>query len=199
MTMNTVIKATKREPGAHSKLTKLRKEGQLAGVIYGFNTESTPIILNYRETEKTVRKNGYASVFQIELEGRTINAVLADIQRCALKGHVKHVDFLAVNMEDVLEVDVPFTIVGSAIGVREGGILTLPNHSIRIKVKPSDIPESIEVNVSQLRIGETLFLGALRNQFGFVILNDDDYPLVTVAPPSLNADDLGLDEAEKTA
>ena len=199
MTMNTVIKATKREPGAHSKLTKLRKEGQLAGVIYGFNTESTPIILNYRETENLVRKNGYASVFQIELEGRTINAVLSEIQRCALKGHVKHVDFLAVNMEDVLEVDVPFTIVGSAIGVREGGVLTQPNHSIRIKVKPSDIPESIEVNVSQLRIGETLFLGALRQQFDFVILNDDDYPLVTVAPPSQNTDGLDLDETEKSA
>lgn len=197
--MNTVIKATKRVPGAHSKLTKLRKEGQLAGVIYGYETESTPIVLNYRETERTVRKSGYASVFQIELEGRTINAVLADIQRCALKGHVRHVDFLAVNMEEVLEVDVPFTIVGSAIGVREGGVLTMPNHSIRIKVKPSNIPESIEVNVSHLRIGDTLCLGELRNKYDFAILNEDDYPLVTVTLPSLNADDIDLDEAEKTA
>ena len=197
--MNPVIKATKREPGAHSKLTKLRKDGQLAGVIYGYETESTPIVLNYRETERTVRKNGYASVFQIELEGRTINAVLADIQRCALKDHVKHVDFLAVNMEEVLEVDVPFTIVGSAIGVREGGVLTVPNHSIRIKVKPSDIPDSIEINVSQLRIGDTLCIGAIRNKYDVSILNDDDYPLVTVTLPTINADDVDLDETEKTA
>ena len=197
--MNPVIKATEREPGAHSKLTKLRKDGQLAGVIYGYETESTPIVLNYRETERTVRKNGYASVFQIELEGRTINAVLADIQRCALKGHVKHVDFLAVNMEEVLEVDVPFTIVGSAIGVREGGVLTVPNHSIRIKVKPSDIPDSIEINVSQLRIGDTLCIGAIRNKYDVSILNDDDYPLVTVKLPTINADDVDLDETEKTA
>lgn len=195
--MNTVIKATKREPGARSKLTKLRKEGQLAGVIYGFNTESTPILLDYKETEKTVRRNGSSAVFQIELDGKKINAVLSDLQRDALKGVVKHVDFLAVNMKEELEVEVPFTIVGEAIGVREGGVLTQPNHTIKIKVKPSDIPESLEVDVTNLGVGDTLALNSIREKFDFEILHDDDYTLATVTPPTTQQED--TDNADKTA
>jgi large subunit ribosomal protein L25 len=197
--MSLVIKATKREPGARSKLSQLRQEGQLAGVIYGFNTESTPILLNYKETEKTVRKNGYAAVFQIELEGKKINAVLSEIQRDAIKGRVKHVDFLAINMKEELEIDVTFHLVGDAVGVREGGVLTQPNHTIKIKVKPADIPENLEIDVAELGIGDTLSLGAIRDQFDFEILSEDDYTLATVAPPAPKEEEADTAEAEKTA
>ena len=182
--MGIVIKATKREPGSHSKLTKIRKSGQLAGVIYGYNTESTPILLDYTETEKTVRRNGYSAVFEIELDGKKINAVLSEIQRDALKGHVKHVDFLAINMTQLLEIEVPFTVVGNSVGVSEGGILTQPNQTLKLKVKPSDIPETIEVDVSKLGIGDTLALGEVRDKFNFEILNEDEYTLATVTPPA---------------
>jgi large subunit ribosomal protein L25 len=182
--MSTVIKATKREPGSRSKLTKIRKSGQLAGVIYGYNTESTPILLNYAETEKTVRRNGYAAVFEIELDGKIINAVLSEIQRDAIKGHVKHVDFLAINMTLQLEIDVPFTVVGNSVGVREGGVLTQPNQTLKLKVKPSDIPETIEIDISELGVGDTLALGAVRDKFNFEILHEDEYTLATVTPPA---------------
>lgn len=181
--MSTVIKATKREAGSHSKLTKIRKNGQLAGVIYGYNTESTPILLNYAETEKVVRRNGYSAIFEIELDGKKIKAVLTDIQRDALKGLVKHIDFLAINMSQELEMDVAFTLVGEAVGVREGGTLTQPNHTLKLKLKPSDIPETIEVDVSELAIGDTLTLGAVRDKYDFEILNEDEYPLATIAHP----------------
>lgn len=184
MNMSTVIKALKREPGARSKLTQLRKDGHLAGVIYGFNTESTPIILDYKETEKSVRKNGYAAVFKLDLDGKVINAVLSDIQRDAIKRHVTHVDFLAINMSEELEVDVPFTLVGDAVGVKDGGVLTQVNHTFKIKVRPSDIPEFIEVDVSELAIGDTLAIGAIRDKYDFEVLSDDDYTLVTVKPPT---------------
>ena len=197
--MSLVIKATKREPGARSKLSKLREEGQLAGVIYGFNTESTPILLDYKETEKTVRRNGYAAVFQIELEGKKINAVLSEIQRDAIKGRVKHVDFLAINMKEELEIDVTFHLVGDAVGVKEGGVLTQPNHTIKIKVKPTDIPENLEIDVSELGIGDTLSLGAVRDKFDFEILSEDDYTLATVTPPAPKEEEPDTEDAEKTA
>ena len=187
--MSTVIKATKRELGSRSKLTKIRQSGQLAGVIYGYNTETTPILLNYAETEKTVRRNGHAAVFEIELDGKKINAVLSEIQRDALKGHVKHVDFLAINMALELEIEVPFIFVGNSIGVREGGVITQPNQTLKLKVKPSDIPETIEVDISELGIGDTLSLGQVRDKFSFEILNEDDYTLATVTPPAQSEED----------
>lgn len=185
MKMTTILKANRRQTGKRSTLTQLRKGGQLAAVLYGYQTESLPISLNYKETAKVVQSQGYTSVFSIEVDGKKINAVLTDIQRDAIKGHVKHVDFLAVNMEEELEVDVPLTLIGTSIGVKGGGVLTQPNHTIKVKVKPSDMPDYIEVDISELAIGDTLSVRNVRDNYtGFTIVEEDEYTLATVTPPA---------------
>ena len=185
MKMTTILKANRRQTGKRSTLTQLRKGGQLAAVLYGYQTESLPISLSYKETAKVVQTQGYTSVFSIEIDGKKINAVLTDIQRDAIKGHVKHVDFLAVNMAEELEVDVPLTLIGTSIGVKEGGVLTQPNHTNKLKVKPSDMPDYIEVDISQLAIGDTLSVRNVRGNYtGFTIVEEDEYTLATVTPPA---------------
>lgn len=197
--MTTTLQAKKRETGKRSTLTQLRKDGQLAAVLYGYNTESTPISLDYKETAKVVQRQGYTSVFKIEVDGKTVNAVLTDIQRDAIKGHVKHVDFLAINMSEELEVDVPISLIGDSIGVREGGVLTQPNHTVKVKVKPSDIPDVVEVDVSNLAIGDTLALGDVKDTFDFAILAEDDFTLATVTPPAPPIEEIDDEAASKTA
>jgi len=197
--MSTVIKATRREPGSQSKLTKIRKNGQLAGVIYGYDTESTPILLDYAETEKAVRKNGYAAIFEVDLDGKRMKAVLTDIQRDTLKGQVKHVDFLAINMSLELEMDVPFTLTGESVGVNEGGVLTQPNHTLKLKLKPSDIPETIEIDISELNLGDTLALGAVRDKFDFEILNEDEYTLAIITHPARSEEVPNVESEEVAA
>ena len=199
MKMTTVLKANKRETGKRSTLTQLRKDGQLAAVLYGYQTETTPISLDYKQTAKAVQSNGYTSVFNIEVDGKKVNAVLTDIQRDAIKGHVKHVDFLAINMKEELEVDVPITLVGTSVGVKDGGVLTQPNHTIKVKVKPSDIPDQIEVDISELAVGDTLSVGNVRGNYtGFTIIEEDDYTLATVTPPAPSVEDVDSD-AENVA
>ena len=195
--MTTVLQAKKRETGRRSLLTQLRKDGRLAAVLYGYQTESTPISLDYKETAKAVQKFGYTSVFSIELDGKKVNAVLSDIQRCPLKGHVKHVDFLSVNMSEELEVDVPLTLVGNAVGVSNGGVLTQPNHTVKVKVKPDAMPDTIELNVSKLAIGDTLTVAHIRSQFAYTILHDDDFTLATVNPPTATVEE-SQDEIQAT-
>lgn len=198
MKMSTVLNAKKREAGRRSTLTQLRKEGQLAAVIYGYKTETTPISLDYKETAKTVQKHGYTTVYTIDVEGKRMNAVLTDIQRDALKGHVKHVDFLVVNMAEELEVEVPVSLVGTSVGVKEGGVLMQPNHTLKINVKPADIPDHIEIDVSELGVGDTLSLADVRKKLDVTVLNDDEYTLATVTPPT-EVGELEEDTAEKTA
>lgn len=197
--MTTTLQATKRETKKRSVLTQLRKDGQLAAVLYGYKTETTPISLNYKETAKAVQRYGYTSVFQIEVEGKKVNAILTDIQRDAIKGHVKHVDFLAINMSEELEVDVPISLTGDSIGVREGGVLTQPNHTLKVKVKPSDIPDVVEVDVSALAVGDTLSVGDVKDKFDFEIVAEDDFTLATVTPPAPPVEELDEDAANKTA
>ena len=204
--MTTVLQANMRETGKRSTLTQLRKDGQLAAVLYGYQTESTSISLDYKKTAKAVQQNGYTGVFKIEIDGKTVNVILTDIQRDALKGHVKHVDFLAINMKEELEVDVPVTLIGTSIGVNEGGVLTQPNHTLKVKVKPSSIPDVIEIDVSELAVGDTLSVGNVRNQFtDYAIIDEDDYTLATVTPPAplveevdSDADGHAADDVEAT-
>lgn len=195
------MQATKRNVGGRSILTKLRKGGQIPAVLYGYNIESMPIVVDYKDIARAVQTNGQNSILKIDIEGKQVNAVINEMQRCPLKGHVKHVDLLSINMEENLEMDVPITLIGTSIGVREGGILTQPVRELKIKVKPSDMPESIEIDVTDLAIGGTISVADMRNKIHFEILNTDDDTLVTVTPPAAepaDAIDPAADAAEKT-
>lgn len=190
----TTIQTTKREVGPRSALTQLRKQNQLPAVIYGYKVDSTPIYVDLKEVTKLVQQNGRNGVFKLDVNGKTVSAVLSEIQRDALMGSVKHVDFLAINLSEELEVDIPVTIIGEAKGVNEGGILNQPNRDIKIKVKPSDIPDTIEVEVSELAIGDSLSIADIREHIKFEIINDDDYTLANVTPPAASVEE----EAEGT-
>ena len=197
--MTTVLTANKREKGRRSSLTQFRQNGAIPGVVYGYQMESTAITVDARAFTKILATFGNKSVFQLDMDGRQINAVLTEVQRCALKGNVKHVDFKSINMSEELEVDIPVTVVGHAVGVADGGFLLQPNREVRIKVKPTEIPESIEVDVTNLAIGTSLYVGDIRQQFSFDILQEDDYTLVTITPPAaenVQEDDTGDDTPE---
>lgn len=184
MTMSTVLTANKREKGRQSSLTQLRQKGAIPGVVYGYQMEPTAISLDARVFAKMLAAFGNKSVFQLDVDGNRINAVLTEVQRCALKGNVKHVDFKSINMAEELEVDIPVTVTGNAIGVADGGFLLQPNREVRIKVNPAKIPETIEVDVTDVAIGTSLYVGDIRQKFSFEILQEDDYTLVTITPPA---------------
>ncbi|MGE7624295.1 50S ribosomal protein L25/general stress protein Ctc [Viridibacillus sp. NPDC096237] len=184
--MSIVVHAKKREVGNHSTLTKLRQRGFVPAVVYGYKTEATPIAISARDYEKALRLDGENSIVTLEIDGKKLNAVLNEAQKCALKGTLVHLDFLAVNMSDALEVSVPVNLTGDSVGAKEGGILQQPNREVTVKVKPSDIPESIEIDISTLEIGDTLAVGDIRSISTFEILDTDDFLLVTVSAPKVD-------------
>ncbi|MGG2083994.1 50S ribosomal protein L25/general stress protein Ctc [Lysinibacillus pakistanensis] len=182
--MSTVLSVTKREAGHRSTLTQLRKGGAIPAVIYGYNLDSTPISISAKEFKKSIQKNGQNSVFSMELEGKKVNVVVSEIQQCSLKDEVNHVDFLAINMSEALEADIPIKLVGESIGVSEGGILMQPNLEIKIKVKPAELPEVIEIDITNLKIGETITVAEIRESIGFDVVSEDDHILVTLMAPA---------------
>ncbi|MGG2057328.1 50S ribosomal protein L25/general stress protein Ctc [Lysinibacillus pakistanensis] len=182
--MSTVLSVTKREAGHRSTLTQLRKGGAIPAVIYGYNLDSTPISISAKEFKKSIQKNGQNSVFSMELEGKKVNVVVSEIQQCSLKDEVNHVDFLAINMSEALEADIPIKLVGESFGVSEGGILMQPNLEIKIKVKPAELPEVIEIDITNLKIGETITVAEIRESIGFDVVSEDDHILVTLMAPA---------------
>lgn len=195
MYMAIKMKAQKRESGTpHSALTELRGKGDVPGIVYGFQTETTPLTVSEIDLIKTLRESGRNGVISLEMDGKNMNVVLSDYQMDALKGNFKHVDFLAINMSDELEVAATVHTVGESPGEKEGGVVNQPNREVNIKVKPADIPDALEVDISKLEIGDTLTVGDIRSTVSYEILDEDDFILVSVTAPRTQEE---IDELEE--
>ncbi|PJK15638.1 50S ribosomal protein L25/general stress protein Ctc [Chryseomicrobium excrementi] len=192
----TMTKVTTQTRESKKENTSLRAKGFVPAVVYGYKTDSKAIAVEEIELIKVLREVGRNGVMKLDVDGKTINAVLTDYQQDPIKGQILHADFLAINMSEELEVAVTVTPVGDAVGVKEGGSLTQPNREVTVKVKPSDIPDHIEVDVSELNIGETLTLGEVRDKIDFDVQEEDDYALVSIAAPRSDEELEELDSTE---
>ena len=148
--MSTTIQSEIREKAQQSTLTELRQGGFVPAVVYGYQTEAIAISVKSRDLLKTLRVTGRNGVMKLQVEDKEINVVLNDYQPDPLKGDVLHADFLAINMTEELEVDVQINLVGESVGEKAGGVLQQPNWELKIKVKPSDIPETFDVDISEI-------------------------------------------------
>lgn len=192
--MSSTIQAEVRDTEQHSTLTELRNKGYVPSVVYGYNTEATSIAVSERELLKTLRETGRNGVLELLLNDKKLNVVLNDYQTDAIKGTVLHADFLEINMTEELEVSVQINLVGDSVGEKDGGTVQQPNWELDIKVKPSDIPEQFDVDVTELNIGETITVADIREKSKFEILNEDDYALVTISAPRSEEELEALDD-----
>lgn len=191
--MNTLVKTKKRE---HKENAQLRKSGFIPAVVYGFQMESQSIAVDEKDLAKTIREVGRNGVMKLEVDGKQVNVVLNDYQMNILKGQMIHADFLAINMKEELEVNVLVNVIGDSVGVSEGGTLQQPNREVTITVKPSDIPDSIDVDVTNMAIGDTITIADIRDKTNYTILNEDDYTLVTVSAPRVEEEETEATDAE---
>ena len=177
---------------------ELRETGWIPSVVYGYKTESTPIAVKERDLLDTLRETGRNGVIKLNVDGKDVNVVLNDYEADVLTGFLTHADFLAINMTEELEVDVAINLVGTAPGEKEGGTVQQPVWEVSIRVKPSEIPEHIDVDVSELQIGETILVSDIRDKVKFEIVNEDEVGLVTISAPRTEAEMEALDEATES-
>jgi large subunit ribosomal protein L25 len=145
------LKASARQPmGKRSR--RMLREGKLPAIVYGHNTEATPITLDRLEFQKVYIKSGRTHLVDLVLEGdRTEKVLVREIQTHPRRLGPIHVDFYQVNLQEKIEVEVPVRLTGESAPVKRGDADILqPVHSIRVECLPSDIPESFEVDISAL-------------------------------------------------
>ncbi len=181
--MSTTIQSELRVKDKHSTITELRNKGFVPAVVYGYKTEATSISVSERDLLKTLSITGRNGVMKLQLADGEVNVVLNDYQSNPIKGTILHADFLAINMTEELEVSVHINLVGESIGEKDGGVIQQPNWELDIKVKPSDIPEAFDVDISEMEVGDSLTVADIRKKSKFEILNDDDYTLVILSAP----------------
>ncbi|QHS23887.1 50S ribosomal protein L25/general stress protein Ctc [Virgibacillus sp. MSP4-1] len=196
--MTATIKANERKDLRRSNNRELRQNGFIPAVVYGKDKEPVTVSVNNLELIKTVREEGRNSVFSLEVQGnKPLDVMLYDYQSDSLKGEIIHVDFYLVDKSSVVDVEVSINLEGDSEGVRDGGVLQQTLHELHVRARPNEIPEVINVDISELKIGEGIVVGDLKGSKDYEILSDDETTIVTVLPPqNANTDEEGADEEE---
>ena len=182
--MNAVLKASGRSELQKSSLNRLRAEGNIPAVIYGSKMESKPVYVDHIEFIKTIREVGRNGIISLDVDGNKTDVMLSDYQQDSMKGNILHADFFAVNMKEERSATVRLALIGDAPGVKDGGVLQQAVHELSVTATPANIPQSIELDVSNLQVNENLTVADLKNTGGSYTINDEDsLVLVTILPP----------------
>ena len=140
---------------------KVRRGGGLPGVVYG-NGEPQTVELEAKQFGKAVKSTEARNfLVELEIDGKKSMALVQDIQRNPLTNLLIHVDFKRLTKDSVVTAQVPLRPVGTAEGVKEGGVLLTPMQTVTLKGRPADIPESLEPDISHLEVGQTVYLEEL--------------------------------------
>ena len=148
------IAAEKRTDFGKSAAKRLRAHKQTPAAIYG-GDEPVFITLDEMAFDKSLRHRD-TFVYHIDLDGKTVRAILRDVEFHPVFDYPLHVDFLAVEEGKAQTVEIPVKLIGKPKGVEEGGILIQKLRKMKVKGDFSKIPEQIEVNVKELRLGHSL-------------------------------------------
>jgi large subunit ribosomal protein L25 len=192
---STKLTISSREVSNSRSTRRLRRQGQVPGVLYGGGDDAMPFAVDERELRHALAARG--AVIELELGGDATPAVLKDAQRHPVRGHTMHVDFLRVNLNVAIHAVVALELIGGdeAPGAIEGGVLEHVTREVNIEALPNDIPERLQVDASSMQINDTLLLSAVTAPEGVTILDDlDETVVATLTPPKLQADLEALDE-----
>ena len=181
--MSTVLQAKERKEGRRSDLTNLRNEGNVPAVVYGAKLGSKSIYLNEMDLLKTIKDVGRNGVIALEVDGNKQNVILTDFQKDPLKNGFVHVDFLAVDMLKELTTDVRIALTGEAAGVKDGGVLQQSLHQVSITATPANIPQSVDIDVTNLQVAETITIADIKGNSDFTINHEDDEVVASILPP----------------
>ena len=182
--MSTVLQAKERKELRHSELKQIRTNGNIPAIIYGTKVDSKPVYVSSADLTKTIRQVGRNGVISLDVDGSKQDVVLTDYQEDSIKREIIHVDFLAVDKSSKINVEVRLVLAGDAAGVKDGGVLQQPLHQLSITSTPDNIPQQIEVDVSNLQVGETLTIADILNQGStFQINHENDEVIASILPP----------------
>ena len=181
---------------------KLRRKGLIPGVLYGGGEEVVLIQLDKKETEKKIRgleaHNIMADlVVKSDGEEKVYKTILKEIQVDPIRGEILHLDFCRIRMDKPITMEVPVHLVGESPGVEKGGILEHELREIVVEALPKDMPEAIEVDISNLDIGDALLVKDIKVPEKIRIVEDEEKVVVSILAPKVSAEEEKVAEEEE--
>jgi large subunit ribosomal protein L25 len=187
--METVeLACEKRQVRPKGMVNRVRREGQIPGIIYGNKGASTPIAVGAHELKTRVQTAARQRLIRLksgaaELDGKHV--IVKSVQHTPVGGNILHVDLYEVDLNKPIRVAITLKFMGRAAGIVDGGILQPLEREVEVECLPLDIPESIEVDVTPLKVHDVMHVSALNFANKVNPIFDSDYPVVTVLPPTV--------------
>jgi len=182
----STVKAKPRQAGGTRIVKKIRRTGGIPGVVYGRGFgDPLPILVDAKDLRAALLGHGGSAVLNLEIEGRgSTPAIVQERQLDVVTKRLIHIDLHAISLDEVVEAHVPLILVGAAPGVKEGGILDFVVREVTIESLPTDIPDSIEVDISALNMFDNIHVRDIRAPQGVKIVEDEGEIVVSILPPS---------------
>lgn len=199
MAKQIALAAQVREGRGTSAARKLRRAGRVPAVTYGVGMEATPVSVNALELQRVLNTGaGANAIIALGIDGRSQLVLAREIQRHPIRPQILHVDFVAVQQDVKVDVDVPIMLDGEAPGAEAGGVLSQELYTAHISVLPLEVPEQIILDISTMQIGDVRRLSDLTLPSGVELLDDPERTIVSVVSPTV-APTEGLEEALQPA
>jgi large subunit ribosomal protein L25 len=171
-----VLIVPKRDTFGKAATRELKQSGMIPAVVYGLNEPPVAIAINPKAVARVLASDaGMNSVMFLQREGTDIkrHVIIKDLQRHPITGRLRHVDFMRVDMTIKVRVKVPVRLTGTAIGVKsQGGVLDFAHREIEVECLPSIIPAHIDVDISNLSVGDSIRFDQIALVPNIVLLGD---------------------------
>lgn len=165
---------------------RIRRTGQVPAIVYGKGAEAVPVSVNAHELQKALHTEaGANALINLEIEGgETILTMARAIQRHPFRSEYRHVDFVTVSLDETVIADVVIDFVGTPVGTLEGGVFSPRRTSVQIEVLITNIPSSIELDVSEIEIGGSLRIADMPPIEGVTYMEDPEAVVMSVTVPA---------------
>lgn len=181
MSSNVLIAETGRQTGSPSS-RRLRREDRIPAVVYGLGMTPISVSVDRRDLRAALSgPSGVNTVLDLTVDGTVYPAIVKEMQRHPVRRTVSHIDFLQVNLDVEITVSVPVVLLGEAKEVAmNNGLVDLQMAEIQVTTTPRTIPDSIEIDISEMTVDDVITVGQLPVPAGCVFAHEDDQPVVTV-------------------
>ena len=189
-TESSALTVSSREPSGSRAARRLRREGNVPGIVYGGGSEPVTFQVDARALRLALQHAGAVLDLSIDGQGAT-PVVVKELIRHPVGGEAVHIDLLRVRLDQAIQATVALELVGGddAPGVKEGGVLEHVTRDVTVEALPNDIPDRIEVDVSEMVIGDTVSFSQLTAPAKVQLIGDDETVIATLTPPRLQIEE----------
>ncbi|HEY5652708.1 MAG TPA: 50S ribosomal protein L25 [Acidimicrobiia bacterium] len=201
MSDQITLRAQKGRETGSAASRRIRKQGDVPAVVYGADlAEPVLITVNRRELRSALTTEaGTNALINLDIDGSEHLTLARQIEKHPYRTEIRHVDFVTVSLTDTIVTDVVLDFVGDPIAVEEGGVLSTPVSSVSIEVLATKIPSSIEVDVSELGIHDSVRTSDLPEIDGVTYLDDPEMTIATIVIPRAAVEEEEAVEGEEGA